>query len=76
MTSHPQQRPQGSVRYDHSGRVVLVTGGSNGIGTPEEVAYAVLWLSSRDASFITGTDLAVDGGLGALGAFADPYPMR
>lgn len=46
------------------------------IGTPEEVANAVLWLSSRDASFITGTDLAVDGGLGALGAFADPYPMR
>ncbi|MFM8402617.1 MAG: SDR family NAD(P)-dependent oxidoreductase, partial [Pirellula sp.] len=30
---HPNRvRPQGSVRYDHSGRVVLVTGGSNGIG--------------------------------------------
>lgn len=43
------------------------------IGTPEEVANAVLWLSSNDASFITATDLAVDGGLGGLGAFADPY---
>jgi NAD(P)-dependent dehydrogenase (short-subunit alcohol dehydrogenase family) len=46
------------------------------IGKPEEIANAVLWLSSHDASFITGTDLAVDGGLGALGAFAEPYPMN
>jgi NAD(P)-dependent dehydrogenase (short-subunit alcohol dehydrogenase family) len=43
------------------------------IGKPEEVANAVLWLASHDASFITATDLAVDGGLGGLGAFADPY---
>jgi len=45
------------------------------IGKPEEIASAVLWLSSQDASFITGTDLAVDGGLGAFGAFADPYTI-
>jgi NAD(P)-dependent dehydrogenase (short-subunit alcohol dehydrogenase family) len=45
------------------------------IGKPEEIASAVLWLSSQDASFITGTDLAVDGGLGAFGAFADPYTL-
>lgn len=44
------------------------------IGKPAEVARAVLWLASGDASFITGTDLEVDGGLGALAAFADPYP--
>lgn len=44
------------------------------IGRPEEIAAAVLWLSSADASFITATDLEVDGGLGAFGAFADPYP--
>lgn len=43
------------------------------IGQPEEIANAVLWLSSADAAFITGTDLAVDGGLGAFGAFAEPY---
>ena len=43
------------------------------IGRPEEIANAVLWLSSADASFVTGTDLQVDGGLGAFGAFADPY---
>ncbi|MBC8355501.1 MAG: SDR family oxidoreductase [Planctomycetes bacterium] len=46
------------------------------LGRPEEVASAVLWLASPDASFITGTDLEVDGGLGAFAAFATPYPMR
>lgn len=45
------------------------------IGKPDEVARTVVWLSSADASFITATDLEVDGGLGAFGAFADPYPM-
>lgn len=45
------------------------------IGKPEEIAAAVLWLSSSEASFITATDLQVDGGLGAFGAFADPYAM-
>lgn len=43
------------------------------IGRPDEIAYAVLWLSSSDASFVTATDLSVDGGLKAFGAFADPY---
>lgn len=46
------------------------------IGQPHEVAAAVLWLASPDASFITATDLEVDGGLGAFGAFADPYPLN
>lgn len=43
------------------------------IGRPEEVAAAVLWLASDDASFVTATDLEVDGGLGAFAAFADPF---
>jgi NAD(P)-dependent dehydrogenase (short-subunit alcohol dehydrogenase family) len=33
------------------------------MGTPEEIANAVLFLSSSDASFITGVDLFVDGGV-------------
>ena len=37
------------------------------IGEPEEVAQAVLFLCSSNASFITGTDLAVDGGYSAMG---------
>jgi NAD(P)-dependent dehydrogenase (short-subunit alcohol dehydrogenase family) len=32
------------------------------MGLPEEVAEAVVWLCSDRASFVTGSDLAVDGG--------------
>jgi NAD(P)-dependent dehydrogenase (short-subunit alcohol dehydrogenase family) len=32
------------------------------VGTPEEVADAVLWLCSKAASFVTGHALTVDGG--------------
>jgi len=32
-------------------------------GTPDEVASAVLYLSSTDAAFIVGTELVVDGGM-------------
>jgi len=37
------------------------------VGNPDEVAQAVLFLCSSHASFITGTDLAVDGGYSAMG---------
>lgn len=30
---------------------------------PQEIAWPILWLASREASFITGTTLMVDGGL-------------
>jgi NAD(P)-dependent dehydrogenase (short-subunit alcohol dehydrogenase family) len=32
------------------------------MGTPEEVAQAVVWLCSDAASFVTGSGLVVDGG--------------
>ena len=34
----------------------------NRVGKPREVAYAILFLASDEASFITGTSLLVDGG--------------
>ena len=34
------------------------------VATPDEIAGAVRFLSSDDASFITGEVLLVDGGLG------------
>jgi len=37
------------------------------VGEPDEVAQAVLFLCSSHASFVTGTDLAVDGGYSAMG---------
>src|SRR5260221_455483 len=33
------------------------------VGTPEEVAKAVLFLASRDSSFVNGAELFVDGGM-------------
>jgi cyclopentanol dehydrogenase len=32
------------------------------IGTPEEIAYGVLYLASDEASFVTGSELIIDGG--------------
>jgi NAD(P)-dependent dehydrogenase (short-subunit alcohol dehydrogenase family) len=36
------------------------------VGRPEEVAFAVLMVASDEASFITGTNISVDGGLTAV----------
>jgi NAD(P)-dependent dehydrogenase (short-subunit alcohol dehydrogenase family) len=33
------------------------------VGQPEDIAAAIAFLASDDADFVTGTDLAVDGGL-------------
>lgn len=35
-------------------------------GTPEEIASAVLYLSSQESAFIVGTELIVDGGMSQL----------
>lgn len=37
------------------------------VGNPSEVAEGVVFLCSTNASFITGTDLAIDGGYSAMG---------
>ena len=55
MTAPMQSFPQ--LLEGELGRAIL-----RRMGTPAEVAAAVLFLSSEDAGFITGSTLAVDGG--------------
>ena len=35
------------------------------LGTPEEIAYGILYLASDESSFVTGSVLTVDGGMTA-----------
>jgi len=32
------------------------------LGTPEDIAYGVLYLASDESSFVTGSELVIDGG--------------
>ena len=54
MLSNPDQRESSIARHP-MGRV----------GRPEEVAYGVLYLASNESSFVTGSELVIDGGLTA-----------
>lgn len=36
------------------------------VGQPEDVAYAVLYLASDESTFVTGTEIRIDGGISAM----------
>ena len=59
-------------------RAMVAGSGLGRVGTADEVAAAVSFLLSRDAAYITGTDLLVDGGvvasIGATGRFVETEP--
>ena len=58
--------PMSRLRPDESHDEVLARWGKNiplgRVGQPEDIARAILFLASDEASWITGTDLVIDGG--------------
>ena len=44
------------------------------MGTPEEIAYGILFLASDEASYVTAAELVMDGGM--LNAPLPIYPER
>ena len=53
---HSRSRPR-SAACSRSSRLPL-----GRVGTPEDVAYGVLYLASDESSFMTGSELVIDGG--------------
>lgn len=53
-----------------AGKTAIVTGGAVGIGRscvlrmgePDDIAWAVAWLASDEAEFVTGSEFVIDGG--------------
>lgn len=56
----------GADNLDGLRRQLVATVPMGRMGLPEEIAKAVLFLASDEASFVTGIELAVDGGAGQV----------
>jgi NAD(P)-dependent dehydrogenase (short-subunit alcohol dehydrogenase family) len=54
-------RTTGATADQYAAKIPL-----NRLGCTEDIAHAVAWLCSDEASFITGHALTVDGGLSAI----------
>jgi NAD(P)-dependent dehydrogenase (short-subunit alcohol dehydrogenase family) len=56
--------PQQAV--DDFAKSIVETNPMKRLGQPEEVAGVVAFLASKDASYVTGEEIHVDGGYGQL----------
>lgn len=63
IISTPQGRLELDSNHGKHMRAWIDISGTHRIGTPSDIAHAVAFLLSREASFITGADLLVDGGV-------------
>jgi NAD(P)-dependent dehydrogenase (short-subunit alcohol dehydrogenase family) len=69
VISTPMGQAELAGPFGEGMRAMIEMSGTRRIGTPDDIAAAVEFLVSSAASFITGTDLLVDGGvIAALGA--------
>jgi len=60
---HPDGAPGAQQRARRADAADIATSGSGRVGTPEDIARAAEFLLDPQSSFITGTDLLVDGGV-------------
>jgi NAD(P)-dependent dehydrogenase (short-subunit alcohol dehydrogenase family) len=63
VISTPMGRAELSGPFGEGMREMIERSGTRRVGTPDDIAAAVEFLVSPAASFITGTDLLVDGGV-------------
>lgn len=54
-----------TVSYFDDGDIIRAKHPLHGIGTPEDIVGAAIFLASAEARWITGVNLAVDGGFTA-----------
>ena len=47
---------------EHADYMLSVTNPLNRMGTPEDIAYGILYLASDESSYVNGTELVIDGG--------------
>jgi NAD(P)-dependent dehydrogenase (short-subunit alcohol dehydrogenase family) len=55
---------------DHAIKMLSITNPLRRMGTPEDIAYGILYLASDESSYVNGTELVIDGGFITL-----PFPI-